>query len=400
MLARHSRIALALLSPALATALAAQSNVIVVGPLGPGVDYANLFLAIQASTPGTIILVKSGGYGAFDTGGRAIHIVADSGATPHIGQGESKISFVPAGPSCSLRGLRFDATFPLDMANVLACAWVEDCHFAGGVQVDQCVSAGFARCTTSSTTAPLNDHPALHLSALPPNPCRVWSFDSEWSGGSGFGTGSAADTNGLSGSVSINASLYLSGGSTRGGDSAAWSSGTSCVQGAAGQGAYVSSGSVLRHLGASFVGGTPSTACGSPPIGGEPLVSFGSTVDALVGTPRSLVASSPVREGQIVRISVHGAPGELAFVAYAADFQPGLWSDEWRAPLLVGAPLRVVPLGILPASGAAQLAFTVGELGAGVEGARAVAQGAFLDPQTLAIQLGSASEFVLLDASL
>lgn len=152
------------------------------------------------------------------------------------------------------------------------------------------------------------------------------------------------------------------------------------------------------RAGATGAPGTPSTGCRLPPGGGESIVNLGATVEQLAGTARSVIASSPVREGEFATITVQGAPGEFALIAYSGEFQAGTFAPQWRAPPLVGAPQQLVALGALPATGSASLGFIVGELGSGVEGARAVAQGVFVDPSAMTVQLGSASEIVLLDA--
>lgn len=389
-----ARIALALVP--LGPALAAQIPVHVVAPApGPGVDFTTLQSAIDASADGDIVLVRSGSYDELSLQARAVHVVADAGAVVHITQ-TIEIVATTAASSCSLRGL--EITPQADILDIRSCAgsvWIEDCRITTATWVESSASVGVARCVGAPPSN--SNHSALTL----PNATQshVWSFESDWEGGDGFMNAFPFLVNGRSGANCVGSELYVSGGLLRGGDGAWTGFGGACTQGFAGQGAYIANDGSLIHIGVTFEGGAPSVACGLPPGGGEPLAVSNATATALAGTPRALVASSPVREGQVAQIDAQGAPGEYALVAYAPEFQLGVYASEWRAPLLVATPQRLVALGVLPASGHARQSFTIAELGAGVEGARIVAQGAFVDPVAMTVQLGSASELVALDAS-
>jgi hypothetical protein len=113
----RSLIALAALAP-----LASAGVWIVDDDGGPGVDFTDLQPAIDAASPGDLVVVRAGEYGPFvlDIG---LRIVAEPGPQPHVGE-SGELRDVPAGWRALVAGLRLDMLY------------AHDCE--GDVLVDAC----------------------------------------------------------------------------------------------------------------------------------------------------------------------------------------------------------------------------------------------------------------------
>jgi hypothetical protein len=239
--------------------------------------------------------------------------------------------------------------------------------------------------------------------------------------------GGDAQVHGQSGPVGLSVALsaaYVFGCDVRGGLGKPYPSGSA----SSGDGAYVhSSGSMFAER-SSFVGADdPDPTCSVPighcdpgdgihaPWGGVTLVdctvqagvpacdccdgfdTFGQ-VTFLPGVARALDVDSPLREGETIQVDVEAEPGDLALLVIG-DASAQLLVPQWSGTVLIPAPLQVVTLGVVPASGAVSASFVAPNLGPGVDAA-------FVDLQLgvlaadLSVVVGEPARLLLLDAAL
>jgi hypothetical protein len=177
-----------------------------------------------------------------------------------------------------------------------------------------------------------------------------------------------------------------------------------CFSGGDGGDAIDGSGStsVLQTLDDALAAGVGGTAI-APCLGGANGVLIDlptGTLIAHAGLTRALSTTSPVREGQVLKIQSTGEVGDFAvlLVASAASYAdlPGV-----LGPLLIGPQFSAFPQGIIAgSSGPGTLANTVviQDLGSGVEGVLLRFQSAFVRASG-EIYLSNESDTVLLDAA-
>jgi len=144
-------------------------------------------------------------------------------------------------------------------------------------------------------------------------------------------------------------------------------------------------------------GGGPTSPKG--PDGKPAALTDFAVRHSLSAPASSLQATSPVREGQVLTLTLHGQPGDVA-VAWVSPSDDWLLLPKLSGVLLIDrfAPGALsLPLGAIAADGSLAVAFTIPELGPGVQEATLFVQGVFA--QGAETRLGSASAVVLLDAS-
>lgn len=132
--ARSTSLLLALASLPLALRLGSAPQVLVVDDDGgPGVDFADIQLAVNAAADGATILVHGGHYDGFTVLGKGLQVVAAEGANVAIEGGGISVRQVPGGSHVLLRRLMALSSDEEGLA-VLHCQGevvVEECAFHG-----------------------------------------------------------------------------------------------------------------------------------------------------------------------------------------------------------------------------------------------------------------------------
>jgi len=133
--------------PALVCLPSARADVLVVDPNGGAGTFATIRAAVQAAHDEDAILVKSGTYYGFEIDGKALSILADSGANAMV-EARGKVENLPAGKIVVLDGLNFSGSvsedsFPdEDNSGLYVHAnagpvRVQDCTIVGGFGFDE-----------------------------------------------------------------------------------------------------------------------------------------------------------------------------------------------------------------------------------------------------------------------
>ncbi|TAJ24860.1 MAG: hypothetical protein EPO68_00850 [Planctomycetota bacterium] len=401
-------------------ALASQVHVVATQP-GPGVDFKSISAAVAAAADGDVLLVKPGTYAEHvAVHGKSIAIASDSGG-PVLITGSVKIEALPASASFSMQGMHVIGSAGKAALRITDCAGsvlLEGCKVDGGFGGGGWdAPAGAAAVITRSDAVTLVGCEARgghggHLSHTSD------PFDSGGAGGAGLSIGESK--------VTLHACVVL-GGPGGGCDPGPCSGGSGAV------GCYSSASTV--HASASRFFGSPGGS-GSGPFGiGSPAVPLSvhaastlelvaclassdylpdtwssiksdasSSVSQFAIAPVELAVSAPsqvgvkpLREGEAGTLEISGATGALALLLVAPSFAYTS-NPSWLGTALIGAPLTVLPLGVLGASASVSIPFTVPDQGAGIEVTLVHLQAATIDAQG-ALQLGAHRLAALLDAS-
>ncbi|TAJ17694.1 MAG: hypothetical protein EPO68_09020 [Planctomycetota bacterium] len=423
MLLRSRSLSLGLL--ALASSAAAQGQVWVVDDQpGPGVDFTSIQAGINATADGDVVLVKAGSYNEHpQITGRALTLIADLGADVRVQWGAGVFGN-HSGQPVVVRGLHVPGnsqayTTGLGIGNASGPVWVEECvlrgshvQFAGpGTGVIITNSFGgvtIARCDILGGSGTGKASPGNGGNGVfSEGPVHV--FDSIVRGGDAppitsfpffgqTGSGGAAVT-------LFNGKLFGSGASFTGG---AGTNGYAhptfgCVGGGSG-GAGLSSfgaGVSVVLLDSPVQGGSGGAAFGACGLGANgPQFSPGLTPTTLNGIAHGLQVLSPVREGQPISATLHGAAGEQALFALSTTPSLGVVSQPLAGVLLLAPPVSVLGLGPVPPSGTLSVSATAGLLPPGIEGGTLFLEPAFVDPSGPSVVLGAPSTLTLLKTGL
>jgi hypothetical protein len=397
-------------------------------------DYKNIQVAVNNAADGDVILVAPGKYaGPVDIGGKSLSIVADGGtaSVPRL-----RVHDLAAGQTVLLRGMTGDGTwysFPMGpneeglvVENCEGLVVAEDCTFIGmvgvayaytygwhGARVEHSSAVAFVRCTLTGGNGEFG---ALGYSAgagghglfavgtdASLHECTVTgghaSYQFDLSDEPGAFGGSGAH---LVGGQLLTAGNLFTGGD--GGNASCTLSLSECgIGGDGGDGILLPPGSAAEVFvhGDSFdpgPGGQGGSGQVPPGEDGQAIDSDPATVHRLHSAIHTLELTAPTREGESVTVSLHGEPGDMAFLWSSPD-PAWLLLPTHEGVLLVDrfAPgFLVTALGTLDGSGELSLSVPVPELGQGVQDVVLTVQGVFVaDGVTL---LGSASTAVLLDS--
>ncbi|MEQ1891316.1 MAG: hypothetical protein ABL998_02140 [Planctomycetota bacterium] len=392
---------LAMLSLAFAPAFAAaQTQVHVVDPNGGG-DFTMVGAAYAAAASGDIVLVRPGDYfatgqGLGASGGKSVAFVADGGPPIEM-TGLSIEGFEPADWAL-VQGFQPE-TGQTSFARVRASAgpvWLDHCVFVhsvlsvGGVFVKDSASVVFTRCelgppdsvfvddgvALTSTSSRLHLHASTVLGLDGRVPAVLGNegsfleiFGSELRGAPGP-DGGFFHCNGFDGG----SALVMRTGSRS-----------------------VTLGSTL----AGGAGGAPQTgtSCAPGDDGFDTLLLGGSTLDVRVGDAKRLELTSPVRDDELVQVTITGNPGDRVWIQYSNRPMPGQASSARDGELLVGAPRQTTPLGTIPSSGTLVIQVAAPTLPPGTEGAVFFSQALVRDAVTGRFVLSSPAALVVLDDS-
>lgn len=420
--------ALRSLVPLLLLAPAASAQVLTVDDDAPA-GFPDIQGAIDAAGEGDLILVRTGDYPGFTLDGKALRIVADTGAAVEVEP--SRVRNLAAAQPVLIRGLSWtrESTAPvtatlLVVEDCLGPVWLEECTIdgaaadpvlvAGALRVEDCAGAVLVRCTVRGALGSpflVGPGPFDGNDGLIARNAAVSVFESFLQGGdgaTGWWTGFDTFVPSQAGGAGVRldgGSLFAAGSTLRGGDGgdgADWQ-GASCFSGRpGGSGLLIDGGGHADLLDLSVAGGAgglasaPLCVDGSP---GAPTQILAGTSTALPGVAQALVAASPVCEGGLAAVTVQGTPGALAVLAtsFSQGYTP---SPAWLGTLLLGPVPSVLVTVTIPTGGAAPLAFAIPAFLPPGTGLQILLQAGLVLPGGGGVVLSSGSAVTLLDASL
>jgi hypothetical protein len=401
----------------LASMVSAQNVVVVDAAGGPGSDFTSLPVALAAASAGDILLLRSGNYGNGSSSlvvAKSVVVQEDRAASAVIGA-PLVVQGLAAHQSFTLRGVSIASYVTvagpdLRVQNCLGGVRIEDALLQpssfgklGGVRVEASANVAFAYC--SMQTGGVYGALPIGPSGLEWNDSRGAVHACEISGGvtlpfPSYTTGGG----GGDGVLLTQGRMFVAGALIVGADGIPGSViGVSCGDGGSGGDGFeiVGAASVLQTLGTAIASGQAGAAFApcSPGADGVAVELLGGQLVEHSGIARTLATTSPVREGQTLRLDSTGAVGDYVVLLHAPQ---AAYAELFgvTGPLLLGGPLALFPQGLL--SGPAGLAtlstsVVVQDLGAGVEGVLLRFQSAFVRASG-EIYLSNESDTVLLDA--
>lgn len=373
--------------------LAAAVDVLIVGAGG----YPTIQAAVDLAQEGDVVLVRGGG-GAFTITGKSVSVIADLGGV-QAGVGRVVVQGLAPGQTVVLRGLSayalnqepLLATGNAGAVRVLESKFVCQGTLAGsggpGARIDSSADVALVGCDVRGGTGTpgINQGPYPGRTGLITTGSRIALHDTRiegsWGGSStqitGNWTGGAPGGAGLeaTGTELVIVGSRIHGGHGGGGHSVSTCGGYSwpTAGGGGGDALRLIGTSTANLLDAALLPGTGGTG-GSAPCGpaqdgvdGDAVEGAPGASTTIPGSRRALEVDAPAHEGEAVALAFHGVAGDQAILvvsdANAWSFEPLL-----HGSLLLAAPLRRVPLGVVPGSGTLDQTLTVPELGTGVAG--------------------------------
>jgi hypothetical protein len=379
-----------IMSLLLASAAAAQEVHIVDFAGGPGADFTDLSLAVDAAADGDVLLVRSGLYEVWNTiDGRSLTIAGD-GPFVQI-SGLLAVQNLEADQRVVLRGFTLHFPGQVELLNNAGVVWIEDCaieaDLLGGSGTFGAVHSVASRLVLQNSSVTGSIQYGVH--AAPPT-AGLYLVDSVATvSGGAIGGGDGLDTifPDLPGAVG----LYMEG-------STVHASGTS-IHGGFGQtqpggtGIAALDGSTVTLRDTSVQGG------GGSPAGAPVSADASSVVEAVPGGAHGLTSTATPRVGETLSVSASGAPGDgvLLLVGSGPAMVP---LGAAGSVLLVdpAPPFLSLVLGTLPASGPLEGSFLVPALG-GAQSVALFVQDVYLDASLSAVRFGPGTAPLLLDAA-
>jgi len=381
------------LGTSLALASLANANVIVVDASGGG-NFTQIQPAVDAASDGDVLLVKSGAYGSFVVGDKALVIVGDTGANVQV-SGAARVQSLSAQKTVVLENLHATGASSIDpnsryglyLAGDQGHVRVESCAFTGAsiyptgydaIRIESCTDVALTRTTGlggngSVLPAPQAAPSGAGFAAIH---STVAIYDCTLHGGVGAsampqdpGQDGAFGGDGCSGSAST---IFASGSEIAGGNGggAGWGVGFSETWGGdGGDGMRLTSNTIARLLDVvptAGVGGPAGNGDGSydGESGLERDAQSGSTFVDFAGSSKHMISPTPVRENSVVQLSFTGSPGDQIALLVSNDANQVL-IPTWAGELLVKVnhPMWAIPVGTIPSSGTLQVPWAVGDLG-------------------------------------
>ncbi len=408
----------ALLVLALSSPLAAQATW-TVDDDGPA-DFATLQAAVDAAADGDTILVRAGLYPGAVIDGKGLVIQGEGPAILLMAFAQLptlEIRNVGAQQSVCVRGLELDAVGQAETttAVIQGCAGavlLEDCTVNGTgtpLSVGSSASVTLSRCELVPPPTFASLVPFLFLGFVPypgliASSSTVFLYGTLVQGSAGAASQSIAFTVVPPGTsapaVVLDGSTLLAVGSSLHGGSGGSGGGGLCYAGASGSPGLRVDGGLARLLDCSVQGGAGGAgSCGLPAGADAPDVDVvAGDVHDLPGAARAFHGSSPIVEGTATNVHLAGEPGDAVILHVQLAAAPGIFFPDYGCALHLPLPTAVVALGVLPPSGALDLAFPVPMLAPGVESFRAMGQALFVGAS--GFFEGGPSTLLIVDAAL
>ncbi len=384
---------------ALAPASAAQANVWVVDDTpGPGVDFADVAPAVAAASPGDLVLVKAGTYGAVTIVG-GLALIAENGASVLVAS--LTVENVPAGEQVLVRGIDVDGC----LTRVRSCAGhvrFEDCTLGtvnplfpmfsdGQTRVEDSARVSFLRCTILGACA-ISAPTILETgAALVVRSSQVHLFDCAIESGDFFGAGAFVDRS----------FAFFSGCSIEGGFGWDGDCFSPPADGAAGL--WIDPGAdpeAVYLLDTTLVGGAggadPCSFGSGPGAPGPPAGGDLTALATIAGAARHFEATAVVRGAQSAAFAFEGELGDFALLAVSATLDALFDAAFLHGTQLVGAPL-LVPMGAMDALGELTVSVPMPPLPPGVDAFLFHGQGVFLTATR--VRVGPSSAMALVDSA-
>lgn len=404
--------------------------VLVVDDDGGGA-FTTIQAAVDAAAPGDVVLVEGGSYPPFSILGKSVVVHASTDDRPVV-SGPVVVQNVGASDAVSIRGLSIRevpsvvllASAPV--LSVVSCdgpVWIEDVSTNDGAPtpgrsatttlVASSASVSFVRCSLRAGTDPQSLAPAV--TALRAFESGVQLYESLLVGGADTVTQPRNSAGvGRPGLQVEGGEVFLSGCDVRGGGGPFGLDFPVCMQCDGGDG-----GAGLVQIGkdphvtvvdSTIVGGAggladdPTTGplCFNPScsdgVDGPDTVVTAGALDRVTDPLRSMAGSSPVRDGETLTVSLAGEPGDLA-VSFFSIAQVGavfLAPTVALGPGFIGAPFELQGLGVLDATGEAELSVPTGGLITGFQGVPLYNQAVYFDAGLFA-RIGSPTLILFLD---
>jgi hypothetical protein len=391
------------------------SGVLVVAPVpGPGVDHTSIQDAVLAAHDGDIVLVRSGDYAGdvyVQNGGKNLALIADGATPPQSSQGVWNFHAQQPWHTAIVRGFQlngFFASLPYTTAALQVGAgnvFVEDCTIHGSHTCVHANDSGWlalTRCTANASSASgpgatsvvgvalATQGDASSLATL--HACSLRGGKGLFGFASGFTFGIAA-REGVNWKGKLIASRSAIDGGTGAGSAKPQGY---CVSSSPGGGVVIEG---VAHLASSSVAagaqGPLDPNCTTPYV--PPAIGGGTTI-VHAGSAPLLSSSRVTREGEALAVALETTSGEYAVLLAATSVQRSELDDF--VGVLVNSAANLTPLGVVGASGSVGASATIQDLGAGVEGAVLLLQGASVDLATFSVRLSNISVSVLVDAGI
>jgi len=373
----------------------AQSVHVVDQANGPGAEFTDLSSAMGAAAPGDILLVRQGLYPVRLVISEPLTILAESGANVRL---RSVLVYqLPAGAEVVLRGLTLESKMDRDLGgqDCDGTIWVEDCTLlaepnffnGGGASFQNCANVVMTRCSIVSSkrrTAPdevLSSYvSSLHL------------FDTT------LVASAFDDFDGTPALYALQSSVTLSGCALTGGAGLDGSA-SQCLGGSGGPAALLQNRVALVAQDSLFTGGPGGLGTCGDGAPGESVkldTQYPPSTLASSDTPaRTLAASSPVRDDELLQTTFQGEAGDRVWLVYS------LATGASRFPTVEGT-LLLSPahaslfMGSIAGSPLVRT-FPVPDLGVGVEALRIFAQPLFMNHARGELVLGTPQALTVLD---
>jgi len=402
---------------ALAPFARAQKVWVVAPAPGPGVDTTSLSVATTVAAEGDIVLVRPGVYDSFSVVSKSLTVAADTGGAVTVAN-DVYVLNLTAQQRVSLRGLKIHTPFAITPSERCAltldsCAGpvlVEDCEIfssytnnesgSPGLRASNCASVAFTRCSVRGAKGfpgPLGGNASRGGWGVLDDASTMFLFDTDSTGGEGgdMSIGNAGDGGGGV-ALSGGANLFASGSAIQGGLGGSYTSLGSAGDGGIGLLCWTPSRADLLE---TTIAGGPGGPLASPGMPGPTFVGDAPPT-ILSGVARHFVASSPVRELQLVTLGASGIPSEHAGALVSLDPQVGVWPYLFGAPLLLSlANASVIDVGTCDPTGAVSVSLLAPALDPHVKGVVVQLQGFFFDVPVSYVQLGPVSSLLLLDSA-
>jgi hypothetical protein len=410
-----------------ALAATASANVLVVDAFGGG-NYTQIQAAVNAAVDGDTILIKSGTYGSFGVLDKELAIVGDAGSSVHV-VGVIRARGLAAGKTLVLENLSAMGTpgntssvYGLYLSNNPGRVCVENCHFVGqssinaygdrgydAIHVEGCSDVVLTRCTSLGGSAGV-----FHGDGNEPSGAGLYAqdsvvaiYDSTLQGGSGASANpNAIDDDGGAGghgcwAISYS-SVFVSGSQLVAGNGGSGGAGYFLAPAYGGDGGdglrleYASTAVLLDDVLVAGLGGGAGNGPESNPgdDGYEYVTATGSTLTFSPGRSRHLISSTPVRENTVAPLQFRGAVGEQVqlLISRNADLRADRTEN---GVLLLGGPIRIASMGVVPASGTLIVQFPVFALDPGIDSTALYMQARFIGQQGHSVLSGPSSMVIL-----